>query len=180
MQFPFGDSFGLYGYGGLSIDTEASTSSPVEGAVAMTGSGSLDTGRERLVSLIPQQDILLAASPATGAIQNHAAAPLFPTGDTNLGGSAYMQLFEMDGTGSVTVTIRHSDDNFVADDDLLFTFTAQTSTSGVIDTVIGPHQRSIVSDSTTIKRDTRAIITIATATRVRLVVALHRRLAKFV
>jgi hypothetical protein len=173
IWYPHADTFGKIGYGALCIDTSHDVSGGVEDAVSTAyGAQPTETGRERLVSLYPGDlALLLAASPFTGSTHNFGVA-------TALGGAGYLQVFTLDGTGTLDVEIHASDDNFAADDDTIITFTQQSATSGVITTT--PHQRSELADDFAMKQWTRIEATLTGATRALFAVGLNRREALFV
>jgi hypothetical protein len=170
MWFPGGDAFGRVGYGALAIETNYTPSGGVDDVVAAAIEAQPTTGRERLQSLQAKSTILLAASPVTGAELDSGLV-----GGTALGGAAYLQVFEVAGTGSVDVEVHMSSDSFAADDDTLVTFGSVVGASGVV-TSANDAQRIELALDAQVDQSVRVELTITTLTSVVLVVGFHRQI----
>jgi hypothetical protein len=98
----------------LAIETAYSTTGTVDGACRISAAvQSSDTAAERVISL--HELGAQAAENWTGSTLNSGAA-------SAAGGSAYLHASA--ATGTIEVSIHHSNDNFAADDDELVAFTA--------------------------------------------------------
>lgn len=171
IWFPGGDggaqAVGATGYAALTIDTNHSVSGSVDDVVATAVEAQPTTGRERVKALYGLGDLLLAASPFTSSSLDSNIV-----GGTALGGAGYLQVMEIDGTGSLDIEIHMSDDDFSVDDDTLITFTTQTATSGVITTV--PHERIVLALDAQVDQFLNIEVTMTTITRALFVVAFFR------
>lgn len=112
-----GDAQGNSGWAMQAEQSEFGTTTPVDGIVTVSTTAQSDVGMEGVKSI----HALGAETsfPATGTTLDSGA------GTTN-GGSAYLHVTAFTGT-DVTISIRHSTDNFSASDDQLVAFTATTS-----------------------------------------------------
>ena len=174
IWLPGGDGFGKVGYAGLVITTENPVAGATDAVISTSFAGQpTGTGRELIEVLFPLSDLLLAASPFTGTTLGLVTDP-----DTVLGGAGYLQVMEMDGTGSVDVEIHESDDGFAVTDNTIITFANIAAAAGVITST--PHERIELADDATVLRQTRVEVTLTTVTRARLIVGFNRRQAIFV
>jgi hypothetical protein len=110
-----GDAFGSPGYAMSAIENAYNVMSTIDDACRISAAAqSNKTGTERVISLHAH-----AAETAawTGTTLNNGAA-------SEAGGSTYLHVTA--ATGTVEISIRHSTDNFVADDTELVAFTPVT------------------------------------------------------
>ena len=114
--WPKGDAVADYGYGAKGTDTAFNVTTTLDDAARITAAVQSSTGQEPLVSLHAMGTEYSAAF--TGTAYNYSAA-------ATSGGSAYLQV--VSAAGTVTVSIRHSTDNFAASNDELVAFTAVTA-----------------------------------------------------
>lgn len=108
---------GIYGYGFLALYTAIEQSAPVDDIVTMSLAAQSNVGIEHLRMYAYQ---VAEPASANGDIIDNGAA-------TTNGGVAYLQ-FQSANAGTTDVTLRHSTDNFGADDTLLASFTQRTTT----------------------------------------------------
>jgi len=168
IWYPGNDTFGNTGYAGVAIITANTVSGATDAAVAVSVSGQpTGTGRELVKSLHKVQDE--TADGNSSAIDAGAAS--------SLGAAAYLQVMEMDGTGTLVVTIETDTAVGFATPTTLFTFATVSATSGVITST--PYERVSNAVDTSIEQFVRAKWDLTTVTRVRFAVAFHRRAAVF-
>jgi hypothetical protein len=154
--FPAGDAKGATGKAALADETSYEASSDLGDAVAFTFEAQATlSGIERVVSVLSKATSVAATGDQ--AIQNDGAA-------STLGGSAFLHALSKVGGTVADVTLRHSTDNFVANDTLLATFT-QVSAAGVAERV---------AIAGTIKQYVRAAVTLGSGGTWTFSVALHR------
>ena len=115
VWYPQGDTFEYYGYGMAAINNAYNVLATLDNAVRIVAGGQSVVGRERGISL---HALGAEASAWTGSTNDYGAA-------SSDGGSVYLNVTAV--TGTIEVSIRHSDDDFSADDDELVAFTAVTA-----------------------------------------------------
>ena len=115
--YPAGDTLGYAGFGMDADATAHSIRATLDGASRITAAAQSSTGMEHMISLHPLSTVVYSAA-FTGTAVNTG-------GDSTAGGSAYLQVTTSASTA--VVSIRHSDDNFGADDDELVAFTAASA-----------------------------------------------------
>jgi hypothetical protein len=150
--FPAGDTYGNYGYGMTTINTTYAINATIDDAVKVSVEGQSNVGAERLLSLRALAQT--SGSNWTGTANNNGAA-------STAGGSAYLQVTQC--TGTIEVSIRHSTDNFAADDTELVAFTAVTARGSERKTFTG-----------TVKQYVRGYATIAGGESITFQVGIHR------
>jgi len=114
--YPAGDAAAASGYGAESLVSAFNSMTTKDDAARISAAAQTNTtGAESVVSLHAMG--AEEESNWTGTTVNNGAA-------SANGGSAYLQVTA--ATGTIEVSIRHSSDNFAADDDELVAFTAVT------------------------------------------------------
>ena len=116
VWYPQGDAVAAYGYGMAAINNAYSVSATLDNAVQITVGAQSTVGRERGLSLHALG--AEAGSDWTGTTNNFGAA-------SANGGSAYLEVTAV--TGDIEISLRHSSDNFAADDTELVAFTNVTA-----------------------------------------------------
>jgi hypothetical protein len=148
-----GDSAGSFGYAMKAIETAHSVVSTIDNACRVSVAAQSDgTAAERVVSLHAHG--AQADSNWTGSAINNGAA-------SAAGGSAYLHVTA--ATGTIEVSIRHSSDNFVADDTELVAFTNVTGPTAERKTFSG-----------TVKQYVRGVATIAGGETITFQLGLYR------
>lgn len=135
--WPVGDTVGNVGFAWKGYISSRKVNGKIDGLLGVSVDFKSNVGDEDVVSLHSMSTSELADF--TGATVDNGAA-------TTAGGSAYLQIGDI--SFLATVTIRHSSDNFAADDTLLCSFTA-----GQAD-----RWSERVEISGTIKRYTRVVV----------------------
>lgn len=135
--YPGGDTYGNPGYAMQACNNQHTIMSTKDDAVRVSVAAQSNTALERVISL---HALGAETSAWTGTTLNNGA----PTSE---GGSAYLQVTA--ATGTIEVSIRHSTDNFGADDTELVAFTAVTGRTSERKTFTG-----------TVKRYVRGVATI--------------------
>lgn len=142
--FPEGDTFGNPGYALRGIVRDYNLVSTVSVANEFTAEGEGTTARTRVFDI---HTLSAETGTATGSTHDNGAA-------SSNGGATFLHCTAVSGTlPTLDVTVRHSTDNFGADDTLLATF-AQLTAAG--------HERAAYAG--TVKRFVRAIWTITGTT----------------
>jgi hypothetical protein len=149
--YPQGDTYGSYGYGMTTINTNYTANSTIDDACKISVEGQSNVGAERILSLVA---LAQKTETYTGTTNNNGAA-------TTDGGSAYLQVTQ--ATGTIEVQIMHSTDNFAANNVELVAFTAVTDVTS----------ERIAIDGT-INQYVRAFATLVGGESITLNVGLHR------
>jgi hypothetical protein len=136
--YPENDIYGNSGYALLACQNAYSVTSTKDDAARISVGAQSNVGLERVISL---HALDAETASWTGTVLNNGTA-------TSNGGAAYLQVTA--ATGTVEVSIRHSTDNFAADDTELCAFTAVTGITS---------QR--VAFTGTVKKYVRGIATLA-------------------
>jgi hypothetical protein len=113
--WPRGDTVPNYGFGYDGDQSAFNVSTTLDNAARVTAAVQSSNGQEPLISLHAMSAEYSAAF--TGTTYNYSAA-------STSGGSAYMQVISAATTA--IISIRHSSDNFAADNDELVAFSAAT------------------------------------------------------
>jgi hypothetical protein len=135
--YPEGDTYGNYGYAMQSQQNAYTITSTKDDATKITAGAQSDVGADRVLSL---HALATRTTSLTGTTHNNGVS-------TSAGGTAYLHVTA--ATGTVEVSIKHSTDNFAADDTELVAFTAVTGATS---------ERKEFSG--TVKRYVRAIATL--------------------
>lgn len=138
--YPQGGAVGNKGYGFSTVETSYEIETPIDGVGAITVEGQSSVARERVTVLHALGE---ESASGTGTIIDNGE-------ETSNGAVGYLHVTGV--TGSVTVEIEHSSDNFAADIVTLLTFTS----------VNADHQAECIEVSGTVKRYVRAKWTIDT------------------
>lgn len=150
---PDGDTFGSVGYGMLANLSKVGVNQVADDLVKITADAESNCGIEIVTSL---RAMAAATGTGTGATLDNAAA-------TTYGAAAYLQVMDFQGT-DITVSIRHSTDNFAGDNTELLAFAQVTA----------DNQAERVEATGTVKRYSRILIA-GTFTSVTFAVFLQRR-----
>lgn len=150
--WPAGDAIGSRGYGAETLINAFSCMATLDDAVRITAAAqATGYGAESLVSL---RALAQATVSWTGtAVDNGASSAL--------GGSAYLQVTA--ATGTIEISIRHSNDNFSADDTELVAFTPATGVTS-----------ERVAFAGTVKRYVRGVATLAGGESITFNIGIHR------
>jgi len=152
---PAGDTIGTVVYSSQHNQGEYNVNSDHEDLVRVSYGGNANVrGLERGVSMHD-----LSAETSTGnstTVDNGASSAA--------GGSAFLHLTDGTGWGAVDITLRHSTDNFAADDTLLGTFTQATADSTA----------ERITFTGTVKQYVRAVHTLTTVSSVTYMVTMNR------
>jgi hypothetical protein len=149
--YPQGDTLNNYGYAMLGINTNYTVTSTIDDAAKISVESQSIVGAERVQSL---HALATRTSTWTGTTQDNGAL-------SSNGGSAYLQVTA--ATGTIEVSIRHSDDDFDADDEELVAFTAVTGVTSQRVTFTG-----------TVNRYVRGTATLAGGESITFNMAIHR------
>lgn len=152
---PDGDTFGSVGYGMLANVSKVGTNQVTDDLVKLTADAESNCGIELVTSL---RALAAATGTGNGATHNNSAA-------TTYGASAYLQVMDFQGT-DITISIRHSTDNFASDNTELLAFAQVTS----------DNQAERDEATGTVKQYSRILIA-GTFTTVTFAVFLHRKTA---
>jgi hypothetical protein len=150
--WPAGDTLGGRGYGADTLVNAWNCMATVDDAARITAAAQASGyGAESLISL---RALAAATTSWTGTAVNNGAS-------SANGGSAYLQVTA--ATGTIEISIRHSSDNFAADDSELVAFTAVTGITSERKTFAG-----------TVKQYVRGIATLAGGESITFNLGIHR------